>query len=169
MEVKVTRSVVLICFSLLFFLVSVESHAAQSEGAFSGTWSANGTKEVLSFGKEREVALFKLAGLVHLKDGVGTQTDYWSQCIGLGDTQTGSDIRCVWRSLDGQEMYVLLQAKRMAEGTHVTGEIVGGTGNLTGIQGTLDFEWSTLSLEKTARATTVGGYAKGLKGTYTLP
>ena len=163
------RSMMFICFSLLFFLVIVESSAAQAEKTFSGTWSANGTKEGLSFGREREIALFKLAGLVHLKDDVGTQTDYWSECIGLGDTQTGSDIRCVWKSLDGQEMYVLLQAKQMVEGTFVTGEIVGGTDQLNGIKGKLEFEWSTLSLTKTVRGTTVGGYAKGLKGTYTLP
>ena len=169
MEVKVQQSMMLICFSLLFFFVPIESYAAQPERTFSGTWSANGTKEVLSFGKDREAALFKLAGLVNLKDGIGAQTDYWSKCIGLGDTQTGSDIRCVWRSLKGQEMYVLLQAKQMGEGTQVTGEIVGGTGALTGIQGSLEFEWSTLSLEKTDKVITVGGYAKGLKGTYTIP
>lgn len=163
------HSMMLICFSFLFFFVPVESYAAQPEKAFSGTWSANGTKEVLSFGKERQAALFKLAGLVHLKDGVGAQTDYWSECIGLGDSETGSDIRCVWRSLKGQEIFVSLQAKQMAEGTHVTGEIVGGTENLTGIRGNLEFEWSTLSQDKEGKITTVGGYTKGLKGTYTLP
>lgn len=163
------RSIVLICFNLLFLLVIVNSSAAQTENTFSGTWNANGTKEGLAFGKDREVALFKLAGLVHLKDGVGTQTDYWSECIGLGDTQTGSDIRCVWRSLDGQYVYVILQAKQMAEGTYVNGEIVGGTGNLTGIKGTLEFKWSTLSFQETGKLESVGGYAKGLKGTYTLP
>lgn len=156
-------------FRYVVFFVIAESCAAQAEKPFSGTWSANGTKEGLSFGKEREVALFKLAGLVHLQDGVGGQTDYWSECIGLGDSQTGSEIRCVWRSLKGQEIFVVLQAKQMAEGTHVTGEIVGGTENLTGIQGEFEFEWSTLSLEKAVKGTTVGGYAKDLKGTYTLP
>ena len=163
------RAIILICFSLFFFLVVVQSYAAETEKSFSGSWSANGTREGLSFGKNREVALLKLAGLVHLKDGVGAQTDYWSECIGLSDTQTGSDIRCVWKSLDGQQVYVLLQAKQMAEGTYVTGEIVGGTGNLTGIKGTLDFKWSTLSLQKAGKLVSVGGYAKGLKGTYTLP
>ncbi|MBM9511466.1 hypothetical protein [Desulfogranum marinum] len=165
----IQRAMILICFSLFFLLVIVEGYAAQAESSFSGTWSANGTKEGLSFGKDREVALFKLAGLVHLQDSVGTQTDYWSECIGLGDTQNGSDIRCVWRSLDGQQVYIVLQAKQMAEGTLVTGEIVGGTGNLAGIKGTLGFQWSTLSFQGTGKLESVGGYAKGLKGTYILP
>lgn len=159
----------LIMFAALFLLgVTAGAQAAES-GTFSGTWSASGTRESMDFGSEREVALLKFSGHVNLRDGVGSHVDYWARCIGLGDTGTGSAIRCIWRSLEGQELYVALRAEQMAQGAQVSGEIVGGSGELTGITGTLSFQWSTLSLQRNGNILAVGGYAKELQGTYTLP
>ena len=39
---------------------------AAEDGTFTGTWVANGSKEVLALGSERETALFKLSGDVNL-------------------------------------------------------------------------------------------------------
>ena len=143
--------------------------AAGPSGTFTGTWVANGTKDVLPFGDERETALFKLSGHVNLKDQVGMQKDYWSECIGLADTESGSDIRCVWRAFNGQEIYIVLTSQRLVKGTSVSGTIVGGTGLAAGIKGSLSFHWSTMSFQKQKSSTAVGGYATDLKGAFRIP
>jgi hypothetical protein len=143
--------------------------AADKSGSFTGTWSANGTKDVLPFGDKRETALFKLAGHVNLKDQVGMEKDYWSECIGLADTASGSDVRCVWRAFNGQEIYITLKSQRLTEGSSVSGTIVGGTGLAAGIKGSLSFTWSTMSFQKQNESTAVGGYATNMHGTFQLP
>lgn len=162
-------------FFLLLFCLMVSLHfpssviAVDATGSFSGTWSATGTREKLLFGEDRETALIRLSGHVNLKDTLGKQKDYWSTCIGLVDSATGSDARCVWRSLDGQEIYIVLKAEQLSKELVVVGEIVGGTGGAKGITGSLTFKWSTLSFQKNNNTTEVGGYAKDLKGSYQLP
>lgn len=159
---------------IIFSFIAMESFttpgmAADKSGSFTGTWVANGTKDVLPFGDKRETALFKISGHVNLKDPVGMQKDYWSQCIGLADTESGSSIRCVWRAFDGQEIYIVLQSQRLAEEASVSGTIVGGTGLAAGIEGSLSFHWSTMSFQKQKNSTAVGGYATDLKGSFQLP
>jgi len=143
--------------------------ATEKSGTFTGTWVADGIRDSLPFGKNRHTALFKFTGHVNLKDTVGNQKDYWSECIGLADSQTGSTVRCVWRSLDDQEVYITLKGEKFARGSKVTGEIIGGTGAATGISGTLQFEWSSMSFQTNNNITTIGGYAKNLSGSFQLP
>jgi hypothetical protein len=143
-------------------------HAGE-KGAFTGTWVANGSKEPLVFGESRETAIFKLSGLVNLKDNIGKEKEFWANCIGLADTETGSDLRCVWRSLDGQEIYLTLKGTRMEEGSRITGSIVGGTGSVKGITGNLDFTWSDMSFRQVNAETGVSGFSKDLNGTYQIP
>lgn len=165
---------------MLFFLLSVNAilfvplsyiergNAAEAQ-SFHGTWVANGSKEVLSMGKNREATLFRLAGHVNLKDAVGKESDYWSECIGLADSETGSNAHCVWRGLNNQEIYITLQGKKLAVGSSVTGKIIGGTGAALGITGSIQFKWSSMSSHSANDITAVGGYAKELQGTYLLP
>lgn len=143
---------------------------AAEEGTFAGTWVANGSKEVLAFGSDREIALFKISGDVNiLNNKIGKKSNYWSECIGLADSETGSDIRCVWRSLDGQEIYLSLKGTRMEKGSSITGSIIGGTGAFKGITGTLRFTWSMMSFNQVNSETGISGFSKDLKGTYKLP
>lgn len=164
--------VFLILFNLVFIApgsITTSGIAAGTSGSFTGTWVANGTRDVLSFGDNRDVALLKLSGHVNLKDQVGMQKDYWSECIGLADTESGSNVRCVWRGPNGQEIYIVLQSELLATGASVSGAIVGGTGSAAGIRGELKFEWSTMSLQKQNNVIEVGGYATDLKGSFQLP
>lgn len=167
-------------YLLLFFLVFAnvslvapislvkQGYAAEPQ-SFSGTWVANGSKEVLSMGEKRQVATFRLAGHVNLMNDVGKVNDYWAECIGLADSEAGSIARCVWRGLNDQEIYLTLQGEKLAEGSSVTGKIVGGTGSASGITGSIQFKWSSMSTQSANNATAVGGYAKELTGTYQLP
>lgn len=156
------------CFMILVSYPAL-AFAAATEGNFTGSWTANGTHESLSFGELGEASLVKLSGHVNLKDSLGKQKDYWSTCIGLADSKKGSDFRCVWRSLSGQEIYIVLQSKKLATESMVTGEIVGGTGAAKNIKGSLTLQWSTLSFQTSKGVTEIGGYAKDLKGSFQLP
>ena len=152
-----------------FGYFTVQTFAAGKAGTFTGTWVADGIRDSVPFGKNRQTALFKFTGHVNLKDTVGKQKDYWSECIGLADSQTGSIARCVWRSLDDQEVYITLKGEKFGKGSKVTGEIIGGTGAAAGISGTLQFEWSSMSFQTNNNITTLGGYAKNLSGSFQLP
>ncbi|MHC1730327.1 MAG: hypothetical protein AB9866_30745 [Syntrophobacteraceae bacterium] len=146
----------------------VPSVLAAQEDTFTGTWNANGSKEVLALGSERETSLFKLSGYVRLTNKIGKESDYWAECIGLSDSETGSDIRCVWRSLDGDEIYLVMKGTRMEKGSSITGTIIGGTGKAKGITGTLRFTWSMIFKQEN-NETGIGGFSKDVSGTYKLP
>lgn len=161
--------IILFLWQLPVFDKLVTDIYAGEKGAFTGTWVANGSKEPLSFGESRETALFKVSGLVNLKDDIGKEKEFWASCIGLADSETGSDIRCVWRSLDGQEIYLTLKGKRMEAGSRISGSIVGGTGSLKGITGTLDFTWSDMSFLQVNAETGISGFSKDLNGSYQIP
>lgn len=161
----------LTCFVFIILAVCcyTQECKASEEGSFTGSWTANGTQESLSFGELGVTALVKLSGHVQLKDTLGNEKDYWSTCIGLADSQKGGDFRCVWRSLGGQEIYIVLKSKRMEQQSLATGEIVGGTGAAKNISGSLRLHWSTLSFQKNKGKTEIGGYAKDLQGTFQIP
>jgi hypothetical protein len=154
---------------LLSWCIAVsESVLSAEEGTFTGTWDANGSKEVLALGSERETALFKLSGHVRLTNKIGKESDYWAECIGLSDSETGSDVRCVWQSLDGNEIYLVMKGTRMEKGSSITGTIIGGTGRAKEITGTLRFTWSMIFKQENNQ-TGIGGFSNDLSGTYKLP
>lgn len=159
----------LFCWGLAASGGMASSVVAAEDGSFTGTWVANGSKEALALGSERETALFKLSGDVNLTNKVGKESHYWSECIGLADSETGSDIRCVWRSLDGTEIYLTLKGTRMEKGSSITGSIVGGTGAVKGITGTLSFTWSMMSFKQVDEETGISGFSQDVTGTYKLP
>lgn len=165
-------AVILACIGFFSFVHGVVWNArlaAAAEESFTGSWAASGTKDVMPFGENRETALFKLAGYVSLKQAIGNHTRYWAECIGLADTGSGSNGRCVWRAPDGQELYLTLEFTLLARGANVSGIIVGGTGLVEGIRGKLSFAWTTMTLHRLNNSTDIGGYATNMSGSYQLP
>lgn len=57
--------------------------------------------------------LFRLSGHVNLTGKIGKEHNYWSECIGLADSEAGSDIRCVGRSFRG--INIAEKANRMRD------------------------------------------------------
>lgn len=163
-----TRLFLLILAFMILNICITISQAAES-GSFSGSWSANGTKETMSFGHGREVAIFEISGHVNLKTELGKRKDYWSDCFGLTETGYRTEARCTWQSLDGQKIFLRLTADSLREGATFTGEIIGGTGGAEGITGRLELEWEAMIIQRDGAVTKIGGYAKELSGTYNMP
>lgn len=154
---------------LLLTVVFLSLGAAADSGEFNGTWTANGTREVFPFAEDRQIYTFKFSGHVNLQSNIGKTRDFWSKCIGMTDTQSGMQARCVWEDLQGREIYLTLRSDRLQEDDHVTGEIVGGAGELAGISGDLSFAWSYVTFQRDGDLSTISGQALGLEGHYQIP
>lgn len=154
-------------FLLLTAGAATESRAGEA-GDFEGSWVANGTREHFPFG-DRTVYTFEISGHVSLQAELGKKKNYWSTCVGFADTVTGMVARCVWKDLDGQEIYITLKSDRMQTDDQVTGKIVGGTGHLKGISGDLSFAWSTVTVQKEGGTESMTGQTLNLTGIYQIP
>ena len=161
------------CWGILFGVLLLaagavtESHAVEV-GEFEGSWVANGTRKLFPFG-DRKVYTFEISGHVSLKTELGKKKNYWSTCVGFTDTVTGMAARCVWKDLDGPEIYITLKSDRMQTDDQVTGSIVGGTDHLEGINGDLSFAWLTVTVQKEAGVESVTAQTLNLTGTYQIP
>ena len=152
----------------VFTLAPIREASAEQSGTFKGSWIVSGKRQVLDFTTGRDVFTFNLEGHVNLEDNVGKLSDFWSECVGLWDSETGANGRCVWRSLEGSEVYSMLTSKtKLGEGVPVEGEIVGGTGDAEGATGKYTFTWSTVDFNRDERV--LSGHSKDLAGSYTIP
>jgi len=106
---------------------------------------------------------------VNLQTTIGKKKDYWSECVGMSDSQTGSVARCVWSDLDGPKIYITLQTDQIKQDVPVRGSIIGGSEQLNGISGDLSFIWSSVTFQKEGNKTTVTGQALDLHGRYQIP
>jgi hypothetical protein len=140
---------------------------AAEDGTFTGTWIASGERQVQDFVEGREVFTFRVKGHVNLKDGLGEVADFWSACSGLWDAETGSTARCVWRGLEGQKVFIVMNRQPLKEGVQVTGKIIGGTGKLEGIEGAFTFTWTAVFIDEDNN--TLTGHTENISGTYRLP
>ncbi|MGH0029866.1 MAG: hypothetical protein ACQGVC_08750 [Myxococcota bacterium] len=147
--------------------IPVSSAPAQEAESFSGRWVASGSRTLFDFVPGREVASFAIAGHVNLENGVGDAIDFWSECIGLSDSAGGSTGRCVWRDFRGRRVFSVLSGRPLDSGVAVTGEIVGGTGNLEGITGAYAFTWHVVDVSPEDGVVT--GQSRDLAGTYRIP
>ena len=148
-------------------IFAAQEIAAGQAGTFTGTWIASGKQQPFDFGKDRQVATFRLAGSVSLKDGLGGIDHFWAECVGLADSVSGGSTRCVWRSLKGSKAYCVLRGQPLQKGVRVTGQFVGGTGRLKGIAGTLTFTWKSTFVDEDQDVFT--GQSTDLSGSYRLP
>jgi len=160
--------IVVLSFLFLLGLFPREGGTAES-GTFRGTWIANGTREVFPFSDDRKISTFKLSGHVNLQTSFGKTKDYWSDCVGLTDTVTGVVARCVWKDLDGTNVYITLQSESLGTENKFSGVIIGGSGPLQGITGDLSFTWSSFVFQRIDDQSTVTGQTLDLHGNYQVP
>ena len=161
---------ILLCAALLLAAGAPAACRAAESGEFKGTWVANGTRTIFPFGGDRQVYTFEVSGHVNLETTLGRKKDYWARCVGLSDSVTGSVGRCVWKDLDGPEIYLTLHSDRLQQESRVTGAIVGGTGPLAGIGGEISFVWSSVTfLAEAEGVTSMTGQTLDLRGAYRIP
>jgi hypothetical protein len=158
-------TMLLTVLSVMCFIVP--SAYAEQSGTFKGSWIATGKRQAINFSKGRKVYTFKLTGHVNLTDDVGKVADFWSECVGLWDSETGGSARCVWQGLEGQEAYLVLNGQLLKERVQVTGEFVGGSGELTGLTGSINFTWTRVFFNPDQGTQT--GHTEDLAGTYRIP
>jgi hypothetical protein len=167
MNVRTAAGVLFWAIAAIAVMLSVGDALAEQAGTFTGTWVASGKRQPFDFVDDREVSTFQLAGNVSLKDSFGGVEDFWAECIGLSDSEAGSTVRCVWRSLKGQKAYSVLKGRTLEEGVQVNGEFVGGTGSLKGLAGLFTFTWTSTFIDPVQGMFT--GHTEDLSGTYRIP
>lgn len=141
--------------------------AATEEGTFTGTWIASGERQMQDFAKGRDVFTYSVKGHLNLKDSLGEVADFWSECSGLWDAETGSTARCVWRGLEGQKVFIVMDGQPLEEGVQVTGEIIGGTEKMAGIKGSFTFTWTSVFINEDTD--TLTGHTENISGIYRIP
>lgn len=140
------------------------------EGSFQGTWIASGERHTLSYPPDREVFTFENQGHVNLEGQVGHIADFWAECLGLWDSDTGGEARCVWRGIrTGTEIYTVLTGQIGREGVEVKGRFVGGTGLAQGIEGEFSFTNASVASGRENGRRTFTSHSTDLKGSYRLP
>ena len=167
---RITAGILGLAIIVIFAFTAVlalQEASAEQAGTFAGTWVASGKRQAFDFVEGRDVGTFNLAGNVSLKDEFGEIEDFWAECIGLSDSVAGSSVRCVWRSLKGSKAYSILSGQPLKEGVKVTGEFVGGTGNLKDVSGTFTFTWTSTFIDKDQGMFT--GHTQDLGGSYQIP
>jgi hypothetical protein len=159
-------STILIVIATL--LIPFQKASAERKGTFFGSWTASGKWQPLDFLEGREVFTFKLAGHVNLGNDLGEVKDFWSDCAGLWDSETGGTARCVWHDPDGKgAAYIVLNGQLVKKDVEMIAEFVGGAGSLKDLEGNFSFTWSSLFRDRDEGV--LSGFSMDLEGSYKVP
>lgn len=137
---------VALLFSLALSFVFGANAIAQisKEGTVSILTFSNSTLKFLSMGQERVHVTYEAFGLTLSDTGEGLFHNASMRCIGANHAVNGAfdddSGFCVYTHPDGDQIFATYKATgKVGVGSRGTAIIVGGTGNFTGIQGSLDF------------------------------
>ena len=157
---------------LVLFIAFVATAEAQipKEGTISYTAIYSGTSKVLALGEERVQVTYEHMGVTLGETGDDIFHNATLHCIGSlrrvkgsYDDDSGS---CVITRPDGDKAFLTYGGTHSATGGKATNTLVGGTGKLAGLQGSL--EATRLPPLRPASPGTYQGMSK-LKGQYKLP
>jgi len=129
-------------------------------GAFEGTWSVTGTRQVLDRGAGKRAVIFYISGSLVLAVPGGLSRGFRGEAIGYGN-ESGLQASCVWTDDQGDQIYSELAGPGLGTGSHVVGTITGGTGRYAGLTGRYEFDWQFVVADPEG---VVQGWAVGLKG-----
>lgn len=168
MKKKILASIVIV-FVLLAFGLDAEAQIPK-EGTTSSTNSFSATFKTLPMGQERVQITYETMGVTISDTGEGLFHNTSFRCLGAlhavkGQYNDDSGF-CVFIRPDGDQVFVTYKASgTMGAVGKGTATYVGGTGKLTGIQGSAEF---TRFNVRPAADGTFQGYQK-VKGQYKLP
>ena len=141
----------------------VSKSATSDDGwhEFEGTWTAAGSRHIMSLGGNRQVSVSLFNGSLMLTGPSRPEIGFRSKAIVFNDTATGMIGRAVWTNENGDEAYSELRGEGTAKNNKITGTFVGGTGPYVGATGTYEFSWRFVLENEDG---VVQGQSMGLKG-----
>jgi len=167
---KTISSVSTLISVLLFGLVVAAEAQIPKEGTISYTAIYSGTPKVLALGEERLQVTYEHMGVTLGDTGEDIFHNATLHCIGSLHRVKGSydddGGSCVITRPDGDKAFLTYGGTHSATGGKAINTLVGGTGKLTGLQGSL--EATRLPPLRPASPGTYQGMSK-LKGQYKLP
>jgi hypothetical protein len=128
---------------------------------FQGSWTATGSRRVISLGGERRASIVSLTGSMVLAGPSRPGVGFRAEVVGMSDTAAGFTGRAVWTDEKGDQVYSELRGDGTATRNQIEGTFLGGTGRYAGATGSYEFSWQYV-LE--AEDGTVQGRTVGLKG-----
>lgn len=115
--------------------------APPTDRAFEGSWSATGTRQVLTMGGGRKAGILYLSGSLMLSSQEGLSLGFRCEAIGFDDGMDISAGEAVWTDDQGDKIFSDVKGEAVSTGKHIVGTIIGGTGRYTGITGEYEFDW----------------------------
>ena len=109
--------------------------------AFTGTWSASGNRHTLQLGPGRRASVVSLTGSLLLTGRRGLGIGFQAEVVGMSDSLTGGQGRCVWTDERGEQIFSELRGGPVGTGNTFVGTIIGGTGRYAGLTGEYRFRW----------------------------
>lgn len=128
---------------------------------FEGTWTAAGSRYLMSLGADRRASNANLNGSLLLAGPSSPAVGFRAEAIVLNDSATGMVGRAVWTDERGDQVFSELKGEGTATHNRIVGTFLGGTGRYAGATGTYEFSWRFV-LE--GEDGIVQGQSIGLKG-----
>ena len=127
---------------------------------FHGTWTATGTRQVLTLA-DRRSAISSFNGTLLLSGPSRPNVGFRAEAIVFNDTATGMIGRAVWTDEHGDQAFSELRGEGDATHNKIIGTFVGGTGRYAGATGSYEFSWQFQLEDEDG---TVKGQSVGLIG-----
>jgi len=161
---------VLISGIILLGVFGMEAKAqVPKEGSGSQAWAWSGTFKALPMGQERVEMTWEIMGVVIADTSEDLFHNSSFRCLGALHAVKGEYNEsgfCVATRPDGDQVFFTIKGPgKLGVGAKGTSTIVGGTGKLTGVQGSPEY---TVFDVRPAAEGTIQGYNRG-KGHYKLP
>lgn len=131
---------------------------------FTGTWSTIGHRRTVQLGGGRQAAIFNFTGAMLLGGPQRLKRGFKAEVIGLADSLSGMQARCVWTDEQGEKVFSELHGTTAGPDVPITGRFIGGTGRYAGVTGEYTFKWlrliDTEDSEVSGRVVDLKGWAR---------
>jgi hypothetical protein len=131
--------------------------------AFSGSWTASGTRHTLRLGGDHQASIVNVSGSMLLGGERSMGVGFRAEVIGLSDDVQGLVGHAVWTDERGDQVFSTLKGQKVGTANRISGTITGGTGRYAGVAGDYEFQWQYV-IE--AEEGMIQGRAIGLKGRF---
>ena len=154
---------VLLAVALAAPLVPARAEPPIDEGwrPFKATWTLSGTRQLLPTEGARSAGIVQISGPLTVTSGEGLGRGFLGEVILFDDGGALLVGRGVLTDERGDRIYCTLKGEPIGEGRRATGSITGGTGRLTGLEGTFTFSWQYLV---SAESGEIGGRITNIEG-----